>query len=138
MELANKSFKYSRFHLDSFFSNEVANNIKAEWVRSFFMEKRGDAMIVALIDNTIVGFLLLLQDDERITIDLIAVDSNFRGEGIAKDMIMYSQDCYKDLSFIRVGTQLVNRPSINLYENLFFRFIEAKYVFHYHSLNSWS
>lgn len=136
VEMAKKSFKYSRFHLDSFFSKEVANNIKAEWIRSFFLGKRGDALIVALIDNTVVGFLQLLQKGERIIIDLIAVDSNFRGKGIAKDMIMYSQDQFKDSEYILVGTQLANRPSINLYENLYFRFIEANYVFHCHGYNT--
>jgi len=134
VELANKSFKYSRFHLDSSFSNEVANNIKAEWVRSFFLGKRGDMLIVALINNTVVGFLLLIKEDERtLVVDLIAVDSDFRGSGIAKDMIAFSQIQFKDLNCIRVGTQLANKPSINLYENLFFRFVEANYVFHYHS-----
>ena len=136
VEMAEKSFKYSRFHLDSFFSKEVANSIKAEWVRSFFSGKRGDALIVALIDNAVVGFLQLLQKGERIIIDLIAVDHNFRGRGIAKDMIMYSQNQFKDFEYIRVGTQLANKPSINLYEDMCFRYIEASYVFHCHGYNT--
>jgi ribosomal protein S18 acetylase RimI-like enzyme len=137
VELARMSFKCSRFHLDRSFSNEVANNIKAEWVRSFFLGKRGDMLIVALINNAVVGFLLLIKDDERtLIVDLIAVDSNFRGRGIAKDMIAFSQNQFKDLDYIRAGTQIANKPSINLYENLFFRFVEANYVFHYHSTSA--
>lgn len=136
VELARRSFKYSRFHLDNFFSKEVANNIKAQWVHSFFSGKRGDTLIVALVDKTVVGFLQIIQKKERtLIIDLIAVDSNFRGKGIAKDMIIYSQIHFRNMDYIRVGTQLANKPSISLYENLCFRFIEANYVFHYHSCN---
>lgn len=137
VELARKSFKYSRFHMDSFFSKEVANNIKAKWVHSYFLGKRGDALIVALIDKTVVGFLQLIQERKKtLIIDLIAVDSNFRGKGIAKDMIVFSQIHFKNLDYIRAGTQLANRPSVSLYENLCFRFAEANYVFHYHGHNA--
>ena len=64
------------------------------------------------------------------------MDHNFRGRGIAKDMIMYSQNQFKDFEYIRVGTQLANKPSINLYEDMCFRYIEASYVFHCHGYNT--
>ena len=82
--VASTSFIYSRFHLDPEIPNNIANTVKTEWVRNYFRGQRGDQMIVALIDNQIVGFNQLLFDQDRIlTIDLIAVDTKYHRKGIA-------------------------------------------------------
>ncbi len=83
VELARNSFVYSRFHMDKTIPTMVANTIKAEWVGSYFAGKRGDDMVVALVDERIVGFLLLLYgSDGVLIIDLIAVDKKKRRKGI--------------------------------------------------------
>jgi ribosomal protein S18 acetylase RimI-like enzyme len=133
IELARKSFTYSRFHLDSAFSTEVANQTRAEWVRSYFTGNRGDNMIVASADNMIAGFLLLIYGkDGHLVIDLIAVDKKYRRKGFAKDMITYAESQCHGFTQIRVGTQLANLPSTRLYEGMGFKMAEAQYTFHYH------
>jgi len=135
VELARNSFVYSRFHLDETIPSVVANTIKAEWVGSYFDGKRGENMVVALVDEKIVGFLLLLYgSDGVLIIDLIAVDKNQRRKGIAGDMIVYAESQYSGCSLIRVGTQVANIPSIRFYEKRGFRICGARYVFHYHHL----
>jgi ribosomal protein S18 acetylase RimI-like enzyme len=135
VELARRSFVYSRFHLDSAIPKAVADTVKAEWVASYFAGKRGDEMVIALVDETVVGFLLLLWgNDGVLTIDLIAVDGNQRRKGIASDMITYAESQCHGCSRIKVGTQLANIPSIRLYEKIGFRMCMSKYVFHYHNL----
>ena len=49
----------------------LLTDIKAKWASSFFAGKRGDKLVVALIDN-VVGFSLLLEPMEDLIIDLIA------------------------------------------------------------------
>lgn len=132
--LAGKSFKYSRFHLDSAFSPDVANTIKAEWARNYFKGKRGDAMVVASDNDKVVGFAQLLKSkDGLITIDLIAVDSGYRGKGIAAGMISYAETRCENAKKIAVGTQLANIPSISCYEKMGFMLSGSSYVFHYHN-----
>ena len=132
-ELARRSFIYSRFHLDSAFTREVADMIKAEWVKSYFTGNRGDNMVVALADEMVVGFLLLLHGkDGALVIDLITVDEEHRRRGVAEDMIAYAESQCHGFSRIRVGTQLANMPSIKLYEGMGFKIVGTQYTFHYH------
>lgn len=133
MELARRNFKYSRFHLDPKISINCANAIKAEWVGNFFAGQRGDSMIVALVHNTVAGFLQLIhgQNDDLI-VDLIAVDQAHRGKGLATAMINYAEN-HTNKSRILVGTQVTNVPSMRLYQKLGFRMRSSQYIFHYHN-----
>lgn len=134
VKVAGKSFTYSRFHLDKAFSAETANIIKAEWARNFFNGSRGQAMVVALINKEIIGFLQLLQGGEgMLTIDLIAVAGGFRRQGIASDMIAYAQAHCQNVRQLKVGTQIANIASIRLYEGMDFKVAETQYIFHYHN-----
>jgi ribosomal protein S18 acetylase RimI-like enzyme len=133
VDIAKRSFVYSRFHLDSAFPHKVANMIKAEWAKSYFTGNRGNAMVVASMDQSIVGFLLLLYREEAMIIDLIAVDENYRKRGVAKDMIIHAEAQCHGFSQILVGTQLANIPSIRLYEGMGFKVASAQYTFHYHN-----
>ena len=132
-ELARKSFKFSRFHLDEKIPNKIANEIKYKWVENYFKGKRGDRMVVAIIDNMVVGFLLLIKKMNSLIIDLIALDDKFRGKKIADDMIIYAENNIKNIKKIIVGTQIANIPSIRFYEKCGFHIIESNYVFHYHN-----
>ena len=130
--IARNSFRYSRFHLDPIIPNELANRIKAEWVGNYFEGKRGDKMIVAVVNGEVVGFLLLFFEREKsFVIDLIAVGKEFRNRGIAQSMVAYiAYDCGP--IEIRTGTQIVNLPSVRFYEKNGFRMVGASYTFHLH------
>jgi len=133
MDLARRSFHCSRFHLDPAIPRRVSDRIKADWAGNYFDGKRGDRMVVAEVDARVVGFTQLLHArDETLIIDLIAVDERQRRRGVAREMIAFAETQSHAMHRVRVGTQLANTPSIRLYENLGFRFIEAAYVFHYH------
>ena len=133
VEVARKSFTYSRFHLDSAFPPDIAEKTRAEWIKSYFMGNRGDTMVVALAGEVIIGFLLLIYGKEGwLTIDLIAVAETHRKIGIARDMIRYAESKCQGFSRIRVGTQLANLPSLRLYEGMGFKIAKSQYTFHYH------
>jgi ribosomal protein S18 acetylase RimI-like enzyme len=133
--IARNSFIYSRFHCDPTIPKEMADTIKAEWAHNYFLGKRGDEMVVALVDDMVVGFLLLLRGNNGdLTIDLIAVDERQRGKGIAGNMISYAESRHQDCSRILVGTQVANVASIRLYEKVGFWMHDSKYVLHYHNL----
>jgi GNAT superfamily N-acetyltransferase len=134
-ELGRNSFVYSRFHLDPQIPVETANEIKSAWVLNFFQGKRGNQLLVAEMDQEIVGFnQLICGKDNSVCIDLIAVGKSFARQGIASALINYIKTVYGDKKRIVVGTQVSNIPSIRLYQKLGFRMCCSKYVFHYHNL----
>ena len=135
--LARQTFTQTRFHLDPQISLEQANNIKAEWARSFFKGKRGNQMIVAIQDEKVCGFLQLIYGEgDVLIVDLIGVDASHRRKNIARNMILYAESSCGALQAdgkfkkVRVGTQIANIPSIRLYEGLGFKCASAQYVFH--------
>ena len=131
-KIARDNFIYSRFHLDPLIKNDLANQIKKNWVENYFLGKRGDKMVLALMDVEPVGFLQLNIKDKDLFIDLIGVDKKVQGKGIASAMIRYA-DQNIEHSCIKVGTQIGNLPSIKLYQKLGFVLSGSDYVFHYHN-----
>ena len=133
VRIAEKSFLFSRFHMDPGFSRETADTLKAEWSRSYFKGQRGDHLVVADMNGVVAGFNLLMEETaNRICIDLIAVDGAYRKQGIGSDLISFVEEKLSKYEYIKVGTQIANVLSLRLYENMGFKITEAFYTFHYH------
>ena len=131
--LAGRSFEISRFHMDPDVPRATADRIKAAWAESYFAGERGDRMAVAEVDGTVVGFLLLLDDGSGpLIIDLIATDPGHRRSGVARALVAFAESSSGGPGRIRVGTQLANSASIGLYQDVGFRLVDSRYVFHYH------
>jgi ribosomal protein S18 acetylase RimI-like enzyme len=137
LDVAASCFKYSRFHLDPHVPNELANAIKRTWIESYTQKKRGERLLVCLIDGKPVGFLAVLAistgDQQVCVIDLIGIDSTYCGRGLGKGLINYFVNTYVgECDLFRVGTQAANIPSMRLYEGSGFRVAETSYVLHAH------
>ena len=136
LKIAMNNFLFSRFHLDPKIPNSLANHIKVSWVKSFFLGKRGNKMIVAEIEKKVCGFLLLIIDKKmNLVIDLICVDKKFHKKGIAQSMIHFARTNLNTKGYLKeviVGTQLFNIPSIKLYQSLGLKIISSKFILHYH------
>ena len=132
-EIAYSNFIYSRFHIDPHIKKKHADNLKKKWVENFFLNKRGDYMVVALHKNKPIAFLQLILKGRNLIIDLIAVSSNYRGQKIGTALIKFASENIKSEKIL-VGTQISNIPSIKLYQKLGFNHFESDYVFHYHNL----
>lgn len=136
--IARDNFRFSRFHQDQRVSKTAADRIKQVWAKNYFSGIRGDYMIVACYKDQPVGFCqILLKNASDLVIDLIAVDSQHHGNGLASAMINFlSNQIAPSLSGqtkIIVGTQISNLPSLCLYQKLGFKIISSDYVFHHHS-----
>lgn len=131
MSIANRNFKYSRFHLDPNISSQIANKLKSEWVGNYFKGERGDHMVVSEINGVVSGFVQLLVQEDHYLIDLISVDEDFQRMGIAQSMLDYCDKLYQNLQFSLVGTQISNVGSINLYIKHNYKLHSSKYVFHF-------
>jgi ribosomal protein S18 acetylase RimI-like enzyme len=134
VHIARTSFQYTRLHLDPQVPNEIADEFKALWAGNYFRGQRGQAMLVAEVDGQIAGFLQLLYKGDTMVIDLIAVGKDYQRRGIGRDMIAFAETFCPRHEKVMVSTQLMNIPSIRLYESIGFRFASSQHIFHYHNL----
>ena len=137
LDIAESSFDYSRFHLDPEIPNETANSIKREWIANYVSKKRGEELLVALLDGKPAGFLAILATESQgrrcRVIDLVAVNRQSRGRGIGNALVRSFIQRYAGVcDLLRVGTQAANIPSVRLYERSGFLLEETIYVMHAH------
>lgn len=137
LEIAERAFVYSRFHLDPKFPNHLADRIKRDWIQSYSIGKRGERTLVVLVDGTPAGFIAQLhlrEDGKHIkVIDLMAVDARFQGRGLGRVLMdEFIRVNAKDCDLLRVGTQVANVPSLSLYTGSGFRISHSNYVLHAH------
>jgi len=132
--LARRSFTLDRFHLDPEVPNTTADRLKGEWVRNYFKGERGAAMAVAESGNgkEIAGFLLFLLAGNDLVIDLVAVSSDHRNQGLAGAMTRFGERRFPQAENLKVGTQIGNRGAIRCYQKLGFRLERSQYIYHYH------
>ena len=130
--IARTSFEYSRFHRDPHIPQQKANSLKEAWIGNYFNGSRGDVMFVAQIDGKLGGFLLLLQSDHGLAIDLIAVAPSLRRRSIGSALISHAISEYEASGHILAGTQAVNKPSIRLYQSMAFVLFDCYHTFHLH------
>ena len=91
-------------------------------------------MIIAEKNELLLGFMLLIKDkNNKLIIDLIAVNNKQRNSGIAKSMIsslphrLEIKNCTT-----KVGTQIDNINAVNLYLSMGFKIESSNFIFHLH------
>lgn len=134
-DIAARSFRYSRFHLDPLFSQDIANRIKQAWIESYIRGTRGEVLYTSGYNGATEGFLatLLADNGETAVIDLIGVAPQSARRGIGLALVQHFIATWKNkTSCLRVGTQAANIPSLRLYEACGFRMASAAHVLHAH------
>ncbi len=131
LEISKNAFSKSRFHQDSRIGFEVAEKIKQEWILANLTVRENAITFVSKNSiGQINGFNSILIQDDRLIIDLIAVASEYRGQGIGRSLILKCQELSASSGKpVFVGTQADN-PAIRLYESLGFSPNKVSYVWH--------
>jgi len=137
LDIASTCFRYSRFHQDPFCEISIANQIKHDWVLNYIRGNRGECLFVASLDGKPAGFLAVLATDidgkKVYTVDLIGVHNLLKGRGAGQALMARFVDQYKDqCDYLQVGTQIVNIPSMRLYQKFGFSINQSQYVMHLH------
>ena len=131
--IARTAFSKSRFHQDPLIPDQVANRIKEAWALNFFSGGRGDAMVVAVDQSRVIGFLQILRpSDSRAVIDLVATDPAHHGQGVATRMLQFMETHYDKVQTIEVATQETNALSVKLYSKLGYTLKTSGLVYHLH------
>jgi ribosomal protein S18 acetylase RimI-like enzyme len=129
LEIAERDYAVSRFHLDPQIPDARARSLKRAWVDNFFRGERGDRLLVHGQEPD--GFHLVLDGPDARTVDLIAVAEGARGQGVGSALLgaLFATEPLRD---VVVGTQVSNTGSLRLYERLGFRTESSRYVLHGH------
>lgn len=134
VDIAEISFKYSRFYNDPYLPSEKARNIYKQWAMNSF-RKKGKYFITIKDDrDKIAGFLLCNIEKEKslCTIELIAVDENYKGKGYGSKLLKILERFVHNNGILNivVGTQVNNIHAVNFYTKNGFKYIGCNSVYH--------
>jgi len=120
-EMASGAFTKSYFYRDRIFKRSEANEMHSTWIENLC--KRGAARVfVAQINSQAAGFVSCELKDGAGRIPLIAVGKNYRGRGIARELLAYALEWFcKYTTEVHVRTQAVNDAALSLYRKAGFR-----------------
>jgi len=135
--LAFESGKYSRFKLDDRFGNDKFEQLYKKWVDNSINKKFADKIFYYLLEKEVVGFVTVKNSNDFSTIGLIAVDNNYQGRGIGKQLINIVENYCLELNIneLRIPTQKENISACNFYKKLDYNVFEALIIKHYWKKN---
>jgi len=115
VEVGRTVFNFDRYHADPEIPKDIADAIKADWVRNG-MNGRADAPFVARVDGKLAGFNLCMRHGDDAVIDLIGVADGYQGRGIGASLVTGAIVHYSGRARrMRVGTQENNTVSLAMY-----------------------
>jgi dTDP-4-amino-4,6-dideoxy-D-galactose acyltransferase len=132
-ELVLQAGLFSRFHSDKNFINKEYEKLYTEWLAKSLNKILALKTVIAKKDSDIVGLTTVGERSGHADIGLVAVDENFRGQGIGYDLIHFADNAAFDLGYneIKVVTQLQNKGACRLYEKCNFHIENITNIYHY-------
>lgn len=131
LNIARKSFRYSRFFNDPNLSESKSQNIYLHWAEGAFLQE-GKYYVICEREDHIAGYLLFSSEENCATVELIAVDEAYQGKGVGKSLIkaMESFTFDKVINKIKVGTQVNNIPAVQFYSKIGFKYMNCSSIYH--------
>ena len=131
LNIARKSFRYSRFFNDPNLSKSKSQNIYLNWAKGAFLQE-DKYFVICEREDHIAGYLLFSSEENCATVELIAVDEAYQGKGIGKSLIkaMESFTFDKVINKIKVGTQVNNIPAVQFYSKMGFKYMNCSSIYH--------
>lgn len=132
LNLAVESGVYSRFNVDKNIASSKFEALYQTWMINSVNKKIAKEVLVCYIKDEIAGFVTLGEKNNRADIGIIAVDKNFRGQGIGKSLMFAAENWFiqKGYASIQVVTQKNNFPACGLYEYCGYEVDKMDYFFH--------
>lgn len=131
--LAYESGKYSRFRLDSGFSNDKFRQLYRAWVDNSLNRKIAADVLVYEASGKIAGMVTYKITGSNAAIGLIAVDPDVQGRGTGKKILSHLEKILADsgIAELRIPTQLENKTACAFYHRQGYSIIETSYIKHY-------
>lgn len=131
LDIAKKSFNYSRFFNDPKLPKEQAKNIYLHWTECSF-EQENKYFVVSEREGNVAGYILYFFNGDSSVIELIAVDEKYQGQGVGKSLIHTMQSSVIDqgIKKIKVGTQVNNISAAQFYNAMGFKYVSCGSLYH--------
>ena len=137
MNLSKESFDkhFTQYHISDF-TKEKAPTIYSNWIKDFLDNEQKDDLIVARVDDNLVGFLAFEEKEESCEIILNCVDEKFRGKKVYERMLRHCvTSALNKNKFVTISTQLNNYFPQRAWVNCGFKPYHSFYLMHYNSIN---
>lgn len=134
-DLAIQSGIYSRYNTDKLIGQKNFERMYHLWMENSLNKKIASEVLLFIENNQPAGFVTLGEKSGRADIGIIAVDEQFRGKGIGKELMLAAESWFSANGYneIQVVTQGDNKPACGLYERMGYQ-IESE-TFFYHIWN---
>lgn len=131
VDIARKSFNYSRFFNDSKLSQEKAKTIYLYWTECAFVQKN-KYFVISERDGNVAGYILFSFNEDSGVIELIAVDDKYQRQRVGKSLIHTMESFVIDQGFknIKVGTQVNNISAAQFYIAMGYKYMSCVSVYH--------
>ncbi|WP_020527308.1 GNAT family N-acetyltransferase [Flexithrix dorotheae] len=131
MQLAREAGRFSRFNKDPNIDKKVFQKLYSLWMQNSLNREGETQVLVYKTNNEIVGMVTLKIVGGVGVIDLIAVDTNFRGKGIGKKLLRAAETFfYRKTNQLKVVTQGENKKACSFYESFGFEVEEQVNFYH--------
>ena len=124
-------FKFSKFVCDSRMKQLKGYRVYKEWLKNA-RGAENKFFTLYYTQKRIGAYILFSITEEICTIELVKVNRENQGQGIASKMIRQIEIFCNErhITALNVGTQVNNIPAINLYHSLGFKEVSRVAVFH--------
>lgn len=131
LTVEKNDFKFSKFVCDDELKKRNGYLVYREWLKNACKDANKYFALLMSKDN-VCAYILFNVDNNIGTIELVKVDKEYQGQHIATSMIESIEKFLadKNITKLRVGTQVNNIPAINLYHSIGFKEISRTSVFH--------
>jgi len=131
--VAERAFRFDRFHADPLVDDALADALKGAWVRNSVLG-RADRVFVVREAGRIVGFNACMLRDDTAVIDLIGIDPDHQGRGHGRRLTHAALAHYaqRGAAVLKVGTQSANHASLRLYQRAGFTVGQSVLTLHAH------
>lgn len=132
INLAIQSGIYSRFNVDKKIGRKNYEKLYEEWIINSVNKKLAKKVLVYKEESGIIGFITLGVKNMIADIGIIAVDSDYRGQGIGKILMAAAENWFANNHYnqIQVVTQGDNLPACKLYETSGYKVTRMEYFYH--------
>ena len=132
LALAIESGHKSRFNKDARLNARFFDFYQL-WIENSVKREMADEVLVSKHNGEISGFVTLKKNNGIGSIGLIAVDENYRGMGIGKDLLTAADNWYiaNNCTAASVITQADNAEACRLYTKGGYSILHSQYIFHY-------
>lgn len=116
-DIARRSHQHSRFYADGRFGRAACDRLYELWIERDFRTQFGSVW-VAEVQLKAVGYISCLIEERNVgRISLFAVDPEYRGRGIGKDLMRRALQWFREESceVVRVSTQGANLGALRFY-----------------------